>query len=153
MTDEVKGPRFDPKAHTVQVSPAPLSEVGGVDLGRLVANAMQDAWNDICGDTGCHPLDIQREGRVLRFSPNHWAALTAANLQAASSPPSRIVELREALEQLTMFVAIMFGRGAACIIPETVTTPIGAPVKIGEIMREAEAALGTRDALDGEGGR
>lgn len=39
--------------------------------------AMTDAWNDICADTGCHPLDIERKGRELTFSPRHWADQTA----------------------------------------------------------------------------
>lgn len=50
-------------------------------------------------------------------------------------------QMRAALEQLHSFVAVMVGRGPDAVIPETIRTPIGAPVKIGEIMRAAEAAL------------
>lgn len=53
---------------------------------KRVAEAMQDAWNDICSDTGCHPDDIERnfEGRKghLGFSPKHWAAAVARHLFA-----------------------------------------------------------------------
>lgn len=43
--------------------------------------AMQDAWNDICTDTGCHPLDIEHgKGKHLTFSPNHWANQIAKRL-------------------------------------------------------------------------
>lgn len=49
-------------------------------LRKLVEEAMQDAWNDICADTGCHPLDIERRGKELYFQPRHWAAAIAAKL-------------------------------------------------------------------------
>jgi hypothetical protein len=46
-----------------------------------VDEAMQDAWNDICSDTGCHPLDIEHgRGKHLTFSPNHWANQIAKRL-------------------------------------------------------------------------
>jgi hypothetical protein len=50
-------------------------------------------------------------------------------------------ELVEALSDLHAFVAIIFGRGDDASIPETITTPLGVPVKIGAIMRDAESAL------------
>lgn len=42
-----------------------------------VREAMQDAWNSICSDTGCHPGDIRHAGRELYFEPHHWANLVA----------------------------------------------------------------------------
>jgi hypothetical protein len=46
-----------------------------------INEAMQDSWNDICSDTGCHPLDIeQAKGKVLTFNPNHWANQIAKRL-------------------------------------------------------------------------
>lgn len=50
------------------------------DMQELVREAMTDAWGEICDDTGCHPLDIRREGRKLFFDPRHWADLTALRL-------------------------------------------------------------------------
>ncbi|MCK1583242.1 hypothetical protein IVB03_27690 [Bradyrhizobium sp. 168] len=48
---------------------------------EAVDEAMQDAWNDICSDTGCHPLDIEHgKGKNLTFSPNHWANQVAKRL-------------------------------------------------------------------------
>jgi len=44
---------------------------------QAVRRAMQDAWNEICSDTGCHPLDIRHEGKKLFFEPAHWTDLTA----------------------------------------------------------------------------
>lgn len=46
-----------------------------------VNEAMQDAWSDICSDTGCHPLDIMHGiGRDLVFRPDHWADQIAKRL-------------------------------------------------------------------------
>lgn len=46
-----------------------------------INEAMQDAWNDICSDTGCHPLDIEQgRSKQLTFSPNHWANQIAKRL-------------------------------------------------------------------------
>lgn len=53
-----------------------------------VAEAMQDAWNTICTDTGCHPLDIERRGKELFFKPGHWADLIALFLSRSPSIPS-----------------------------------------------------------------
>jgi hypothetical protein len=39
-------------------------------IEQIVEAAMLDAWNDICADTGCHPLDIEQLGqRRLEFTP------------------------------------------------------------------------------------
>jgi hypothetical protein len=48
-----------------------------------VEAAMLDAWNDICTDTGHHPLDIKRQGNKLYFSPGHWSRGVAMRLRAA----------------------------------------------------------------------
>ena len=50
-------------------------------------------------------------------------------------------QLLAALHSLRSFVAVMVGRGPDAIIPDTITSPIGAPIKIGEIMRDADAAI------------
>jgi hypothetical protein len=56
-----------------------------------VRKAMLDAWNDICADTGCHPLDIERtvRGGNLMFSPRHWADQTAAILERLTNEKFR----------------------------------------------------------------
>lgn len=53
-----------------------------------VAEAMQDAWNTICADTDCHPLDIERQGKKLFFKPGHWVDLIALFLSRSPSVPS-----------------------------------------------------------------
>lgn len=63
-------------------------------IPEIVKNAMLTMWGDICGDTGCHPLDIEHgKGKFLTFTPRHWAQMTgdmaAKNIAdlLASSPP------------------------------------------------------------------
>ncbi|NTF87537.1 hypothetical protein G6L46_10415 [Agrobacterium rhizogenes] len=64
----------------------------------IVAAAMLDAWNDICDDTGCHPLDIQQLGQKnIAFSSNHWASAVAMGIRSAlstsqSNPAPEIAE-------------------------------------------------------------
>lgn len=54
----------------------------------MVEQAMREEWDEICSDTGCHPLDITRQGRKLFFSPSHWAAAVAKRLAALSPLPA-----------------------------------------------------------------
>lgn len=61
-----------------------------------------------------------------------------ASLSAADS---RLGEAVSALEQTTAFIGIMCGRGPDAVIPETINSPIGVPIKIGDIMREARHTL------------
>lgn len=66
-----KGPQLaDPLPGTVTISPAELQDA--------IAGAMQDAWNEICADTGCHPLDLVRtKGTRLTFTAGQWARQVA----------------------------------------------------------------------------
>lgn len=54
----------------------------GADITELMKNALQESWNEICGDTGAYPLDIEPnfEGRVghLGFTPGHWVQRAGA---------------------------------------------------------------------------
>jgi len=75
------------------VATAPVSP--DVWTRRVVREAMQDAWNDICHDTGCHPIDIRNVNGVVFFEPRHWAEQVASLLFArtvrdtlASTPPA-----------------------------------------------------------------
>lgn len=81
--------------------PRPVGPEPGELTRALVADAMQDAWNTICSDTGCHPLDIIREGKNLFFQPRHWvdhvaglifARTVAASLSQPGSAAQRSVD-------------------------------------------------------------
>jgi len=50
-------------------------------------------------------------------------------------------KLLNAAIELESFVGVMFGRGPDAVIPETVNTPLGIPVKLREIMVSARAAI------------
>jgi hypothetical protein len=57
--------------------------------------------------------------------------------------------LVQAVKEFYSFVGVMFGDGPDAIIPETVDTPLGVPIKIGQIMRDAEVALAVNaDAIN-----
>lgn len=78
-----------PEGYAVMsIAPVPTEQAGEPKpvvwiSDTLVREAMLDAWNEICSDTGHHPLDITNVGRGrLEFSPRHWADLTAARLRA-----------------------------------------------------------------------
>lgn len=56
------------------------------DLEEAIKAAMQDAWNEICSDTGCHPDDIKHgRGKYLEFEPGHWARAVAMHLRSATT--------------------------------------------------------------------
>lgn len=60
-----------------------------------------------------------------------------ANARLIAAAPAMFEEL----SSLVSFVSVMFGRGPDCVIPEEVETPLGVPVKIGPMVRDAQAAL------------
>ena len=48
---------------------------------EAINEAMEISWDDICTDTGCHPLDITHgKNKHLVFRPNHWANQIAKRL-------------------------------------------------------------------------
>lgn len=50
-------------------------------------------------------------------------------------------DMLAALQELEAFVGVMVGKGPEAIIPETVVTPIGVPVKVRAIMQNTRAAI------------
>lgn len=60
---------------------------------------------------------------------------------ALRNESKKLIAAARALESLVAFVGVMFGQGPDATIPRTVQSPIGVPVKLGEIMDEARAAL------------
>jgi hypothetical protein len=46
-----------------------------------VRDVMEQAWSEICSDTGYHPLDFEwRRDCKLYFEPRHWTDLVARML-------------------------------------------------------------------------
>lgn len=63
---------------SIEEQPAAPDKAMMEKMEAIVIEAMKDAWNDICADTDCHPLDIKQHGRrQLGFTPDHWARFTA----------------------------------------------------------------------------
>lgn len=57
--------------------------ISRAELHHAIDEAMRDAWNEICADTGFHPLDIKRtKGQPISFTPGHWAHAVAQLLSA-----------------------------------------------------------------------
>lgn len=74
------GKALEGTSDPAQPSPAQLV-LAEMFSHSAINEAMQDAWNDICSDTGCHPLDIEQgRSKQLTFSPNHWANQIAKRL-------------------------------------------------------------------------
>ncbi len=49
--------------------------------------------------------------------------------------------LVDAVTELEAFVRVMFGRGPEAVIPETVGSPLGVPLKLREIVSSARRAI------------
>lgn len=53
------------------------------EIVEIVSNAMRDAWNDICADSGHRPRDLYRRGNKTFFEPSTWADLTGQMVATA----------------------------------------------------------------------
>ena len=60
---------------------------------------------------------------------------------ALTAAQARIAELEERLGTLHSFVSVMIGSGPECVIPEEIASPLGIPLRIGNLMREIDATL------------
>lgn len=77
----------------------------------IIENAMLTMWNEICADTGCHPLDIiQGKGRELEFHRGHWARMTAemaeGQILKLILPPPPPDAVRSALENAAVLLEV-----------------------------------------------
>lgn len=65
-------------------------------------------------------------------------------VHAANTLPAleqRVRELEVLLRSSQAFIAVMFGQGSNCAIPETIDSPIGVPIRIAQLLRDIDAAL------------
>lgn len=95
------------------------------------------------GDGSFYILQNGRRNLVADWGAVQWRMDSASDARKIIPDLIRAVE---ALQETVAFIAVMVGRGPDCAIPETITTPLGVPVKIGTIMRDATAALSGRGA-------
>jgi len=75
----------------IDAVPRPQAEPAAGEQAGAVAEAMQDAWNDWCSDTGCFPDDFTLKGKTITFKAGRWAASVAAHLAA----PGAAIAARE----------------------------------------------------------
>jgi hypothetical protein len=100
------------------------------------------AWYALHSKTGAHVglwTDKSTPERLLADYPGGTiTTLYSALASPASGERDAVIE---ALKNVRSFVAVMHGSGPDAIIPETIPTPLGIPVKIGSVMRGVDAAL------------
>lgn len=71
----------------------------------------------------------------------HWEGRAENAESALTAAQERRAVLEERLGTLHSFVSVMIGRGPECAIPEDVPSPLGIPLRIGNLMREIDATL------------
>ena len=127
---------------------------------NMLGEVMQDAWGEICDDSGAHPLDINRVHGVTWYNAGHWTDLIALRLNErlaalrtdTPSPSEAMVErLREALQPSAATKAAYIGEFSFLIDieheGEEITRKLDVPwTTIKEIM----AAIRIRAALTDE---
>lgn len=90
--------------------------VDGEAVVRAVEIAMQEAWDEICDDTSCHPLDITKRGRKTFFQANHWARLTGERVREfiTALPSSSPVASQGVGEQLLTTAKLLYANAVGC---------------------------------------
>ena len=59
-------------------APAEVQQgVAGEKIEAIIKEQMREWWDDICSDTGCHPLDFERRGKTLWYDARHWTEAVA----------------------------------------------------------------------------
>lgn len=81
---------------------------------------------------------------LLGRSPAIAGAPKEADARLIASAP----ELLNTCDELLDFIGIMFGAGPDATIPESINTPLGIPVKVGRIIRDAKAVAAKAKGLE-----
>jgi len=74
------------------------------------------------------------------MTPDEQKAMERLRLRADEAE-ARVKELKEAFDLLISLVSVAHSVGPDAIIPETITTPLGIPIKAREIVDRARAVL------------
>lgn len=99
---------------------------------------------------------VQVPAKFICENDENNLALMAALRNAAPAllAAAKLSEARgrvcEAAKELRAFVGVMCGHGPDSIIPETITTPLGVPVKVRAICADFDAALAAAEQGGGE---
>ena len=86
--------------------------------------------------------DYERIAETIPGDTPEWDKHAGFLIKAANSHEALV----EALREMESFVTIMFSRQPDGSVSDTVPTPIGPHVKLGDIMRNVRAALSTAES-------
>ena len=111
---------------------------GGTSLAAVGQMSDGRKWFAPCNWVG--PSENPEAGFWLEIDHTE---LLHSHTETLPTPASddQVESVVAALRDLHACVGVIFGRGPDAIIPETIDTYLGIPIKIGEIMRHAETAL------------
>jgi hypothetical protein len=107
----------------------------------------ENASDELTDDQEQHCTDlaaslVQIVGRYKAQPPDAEAnAALALEIRRLAEVEAGAAELRAACEESRAFIGIMFGCGPDAVIPTTVVTPLGVPVKLAEVFQRLDAAL------------
>lgn len=95
------------------------AEADGVEriTRDALAEVMQDAWGEICDDSGSHPLDMKHgRGSILFYEPGHWTDLIALRLnERRAATPKAPTSTAGEVERLTHVIDRDRYAAAACV--------------------------------------
>lgn len=138
------------------------SDVTGSDIAQLMntatdllASGAMGKDDAIRGLVHCLIVRVKSyrdECLAHRKEAEQWHAKWQEALLAAAKLSEARAMVCEAATELRAFVGVMCGRGPDSIIPETITTPLGVPVKVRAICANFDAALAAAEKGAAEGG-
>ncbi len=121
------------------------------ELEAIVKQAMQDEWEEICADTGCHPLDIEHgRGRRLSFIPLHWASAVSASVRSQAgaiiaAKENKIHDMRfEILNQLDKVATLEADNAALTARVKELEADVSAYILSAEDQDKRRKALETQ---------
>jgi hypothetical protein len=100
VPDELTEALCQQLADALATQAAQPAEADGVEriTRAALAEVMQDAWGEICDDSGSHPLDMKHgRGSILFYEPGHWTDLIALRLneRLATTPKAPATDAGE----------------------------------------------------------
>lgn len=144
--DEIERLQQSPSLHR---EPIEADREAAERIAAIIKEQMREWWDDICSDTGCHPLDFERRGKALWYDARHWTeavakysaeAIVAHRLAFSTPAASDVAQMREACAKVA--------KDFAAAIATQKTHPDPLPIDTNEGWRRVEdAALDIADAI------